>query len=672
VSRALRAPLLLLAACTLIACGDDDDKGVDLGSGDAAMAHDAATDAAPDATTTPPPPAPDVQDAGHDAGGHKDAGETPVDVEEDAGGPRCSARLCKLMNDACHVAHCDDKSGECVLEARPNGTACGSSTSDLCTQPDTCHAGVCRPNDSSEGTPCGDQGVDCHKNDACDGHGKCIDEGLKKAGTACGDQTTDTDCNALDTCDNQGACQHNFAAADAPCGDRDQLCRNDDKCDGQGQCIDGGAWTTGQCPLGEAAGGACLCGAVVAATTCHPSADVCAGTVCVLGNAQDDTPCGDTDPSDPECDAADSCQGGTCSQNNAAPSVACGDHAQHGACDLPDRCDGAGGCSHNYADILTTCGDAPSECEQEPLCDGAGSCQAALPAVAGTACGSATETDCNHADTCNASGDCQMNLAAVDSACGDPSSSECSEPDTCNAAGVCLAHNLPAGTDCGDQGQLCKVDDQCDANGVCADQGMTETCPLSGIVHAGDGVAAGVTIELIGNGATSTTTDENGLFDLTVPLQQPVVLYVHALPGYWGSLQPTVFTADDATRPLDLGPLYGDADVTGIAASVAGSPPVVDPDKGAVLALFNGNSLTGAESVSSSATSAMPIVQREDGGIVYSSTIMNTQFGAMIFFNANVGTTTLTPSTGCTMSPTVGAQLPIFAHTMTTTSIECN
>ena len=131
--------------------------------------------------------------------------------------------------------------------------------------------------------------------------------------------------------------------------------------------------------------------------------------------------------------------------------------------------------------------------------------------------------------------------------------------------------------------KACLIDDACDVHGVCADHGMTATCPLNGIVHAGDGVAAGVTVELIGTGATTTTTDENGIFDLTVPLQQPVLLYVHDLPGYWGFVEPTIFTADDATQPLDLGPLYSDSDVTDIAALVASaSPPVVDPDKGAV------------------------------------------------------------------------------------------
>ena len=70
---------------------------------------------------------------------------------------KCSQRMCKAMSDECHVAHCDDKSGECKLEARPNGTACGNSLADLCTQHDTCQAGVCKANDVAEGTPCGDQ-----------------------------------------------------------------------------------------------------------------------------------------------------------------------------------------------------------------------------------------------------------------------------------------------------------------------------------------------------------------------------------------------------------------------------------------------------------------------------------------------------------------------------------
>jgi hypothetical protein len=663
VKLALYLALGVALGAGLGACGgDDDDDGVSVGRKDSGV--DAGTDAATkDSGVVEPPP----HDAGVDAG-RRDAGKPPPDEEDDAGTPTCSERKCKAMSDACTVAHCDEATHECVVEPRKDGTQCGSDHFDNCTAGDTCKAGKCVSNDAPAGTACGDQDVDCHKDDACDGHGQCVDSGLKKAGSACGDHQS-SECDAPDTCDAHGACQPNFAAVDAPCGDQDALCRNNDSCDGQGSCIDGGAWAPGSCPMGQS-GGNCLCGSA-AVNTCHLSADICVGATCQRGDAPDGTSCGDPTPSDAACDAADSCLHGVCAANHAARGTTCGDQSIDTTCNRPDSCDGEGACSPNYASPLIVCGAAAGTCFAEALCNGAGSCQASQPAPQGTACDSQVEDECNHADTCDGAGSCEDNFEAAGTTCGDQSSAECDAPDSCDGGGACDPHYAPAGTECGDQGVTCHVDDECDSTGTCVDKGLTATCAMSGTLMAGDDPAAGVTIEIVGTGATSTVTDEDGHYELTVPLQQPVLLYVHASDGFWGFIQPNVFT--DATMDNDLS-LLGDEDVAAVGGSVQLVPPqtapVISTDKGFLAATFSGT-LSANDKVTSSAPSANPIVERMDGKVVYSSTIMNTDFGSMYFFDVQVGDTTLTPSNGCQISPSTGNTLPIIAHVITFVSLTC-
>jgi hypothetical protein len=238
--------------CVLGACGSKKHPSSAVSTGGV---DDAATDDAPpirDAgakkpTMMMPPKVQDPPVVAMDAG-TPDAGTPPVVTPEEDAGPACAPHQCKRMADDCNLAACDPVAGVCKLTPRPDGTACGSPVLDNCGTPDTCLAGVCMTHDSPAGTPCGDQSRDCRVNDACDGHGKCIDNGVLPAGTDCGDHA-DSECDKPDKCDDQGVCMKNYAAAEARCGDYMQMCKYDDQCDGLGHCIDQGLiHGTSQCP----------------------------------------------------------------------------------------------------------------------------------------------------------------------------------------------------------------------------------------------------------------------------------------------------------------------------------------------------------------------------------------------------------------------------------------
>jgi len=273
-------------------------------------------------------------------------------------------------------------------------------------------------NDAPAGEPCGDQDVDCHVDDECDGHGVCVDNGLRPPNSVCGEDTNN-DCDDPDTCDALGVCQPNYAPADSLCGDVGISCRYDDRCDGQGTCVDSDVWLVGQCPAGQTSKDGqdyCLCGSN-ARNDCHPGPDVCIAGTCRKGHEQfapdgistDGDPCGDGVPTNAECDNPDQCLNGVCEQNGNPVGTPCGDQVTDTTCDQPDACDGFGSCDARWALDTTVCGAQAGECWLEPRCDGLGSCASAAPAPPATSCGDDTETMCDLADSCDGSGDCQPN-----------------------------------------------------------------------------------------------------------------------------------------------------------------------------------------------------------------------------------------------------------------------
>ncbi len=124
------------------------------------------------------------------------------------------------------------------------------------------------------------------------------------------------------------------------------------------------------------------------------------------------------------------------------------------------------------------CGDpADSDCDHADTCDAAGTCKANLePPLA--PCGSAVDTDCDHADTCDGLGICLENLEPPSTACGDPTDTDCDHADSCNGVGVCL-DNLETNASACSDGLFCTQLEFCTA-GVCGG-GTTIDC--------GDGIA---------------------------------------------------------------------------------------------------------------------------------------------------------------------------------------
>lgn len=278
----------------------------------------------------------------------------------------CSTDSCSECN-SCDVPGLE---GDCSADARRDGLACGDASDTECTDPDTCEAGACLPNDAASGAACGDQGVECLVDDACDGVGGCMDGGPSAAMTACGDDS-DTACTAPDSCDGAGTCEANHAAVAAACGDTGIECLVDDGCDGAGLCADGGF---------EASGAACGDGS---ATECD-GADTCDGAgACELNHAAAEAPCGDQGV---ECRADDACDGtGACEDRGTEPvGAACGDPSSS-MCSESDSCDAAGDCSPNDEPAGTACGDVFGECDATNSCDGEGGC-APNPVPNGTSC----------------------------------------------------------------------------------------------------------------------------------------------------------------------------------------------------------------------------------------------------------------------------------------------
>ncbi|MDH5671753.1 MAG: hypothetical protein OEZ06_06360 [Myxococcales bacterium] len=561
----------------------------------------------------------------------------------------------------------------------------------------------------------------CREGVCDEASGSCVFTNLED-GLACGDPSL-TACSWPDQC-KAGSCEPRHTAAGTLCGDQRRDCHFDDTCDGNGNCVDKGLWTTGTACGDSTNGGICnapdscdaagVCQPNVAPldticgddgepckfpdrcdgkglcidsgvktegsscgpadeppvhAICHPVAYTCdAAGSCLGTTAADGTPCGDT-TTNTECNRPDRCIAGTCSRQLAAVGTACGDSSDS-VCDSADSCDATGKCAPNHADTLTQCASA-GECAYAPLCDGFGSCAAAAPVVAGTACGNSSDTECTEPDTCDGAGSCQENHVTAGIACGDGSDTECSDPDSCDGAGSCAPNHAPEGSACGDTGITCTIDDSCDGSGQCQDNGFTATCAISGVVYLDAVPTSGVNISLYGTGF-STTSTSGGAYSLEVPLLEPVLLHVQAQSGYWGSVEARVFTAADAASSVPLN-LEADATIQGAADLVGTS---IDTALGATFLRFTGSGFEGDEGATLSASSATPIVERFEGGDIFlGTTLMSTEGGYMYIFDVSLGTTSVTPVAGangsCSLAqPAIGGW-PVLAHTITNVAIEC-
>jgi hypothetical protein len=260
------------------------------------------------------------------------------------------------------------------------GFACGDPSDTECSNPDTCDAaGSCLPNHEAAGFACGDQGVECLQDDACDGTGACTDNGFEPNGTACGDPT-DTACDNPDIC-MTGECMANYELAETPCPDG-EFCNGAELCDGAGTCDPGTA-------VDPSDGVGCT------DDSCDEVNDQIVNTPNDANCPNDNLFCNGTEFCDPVND---------CSSTG-------------------DPCPAGEVC--NEADDVC---EAPAECGNGVVdpgedCDGGECCAANCTwATAGTACGDASDTECDNPDSCDGAGTCEPNYEAPGFACGDQGS----------------------------------------------------------------------------------------------------------------------------------------------------------------------------------------------------------------------------------------------------------
>jgi hypothetical protein len=145
---------------------------------------------------------------------------------------------CTDDGNLCTNDQCNGTAATCQHPNKAAGSACGDGSDTPCTDPDTCDgAGTCAANHAANGTACGDQGIECVVDDTCQS-GACQDSGFVTAGTACG-VGDDTDCTNPDTCSGFGQCVANHELNGTACGDQGVDCLVDDACQ-SGACQDGG------------------------------------------------------------------------------------------------------------------------------------------------------------------------------------------------------------------------------------------------------------------------------------------------------------------------------------------------------------------------------------------------------------------------------------------------
>ncbi|MHC5110793.1 MAG: S8 family peptidase [Planctomycetota bacterium] len=128
-------------------------------------------------------------------------------------------------------------------------------------------------------------------------------------------------------------------------------------------------------------------------------------------------------------------------------------------------------------DVLDTLALASPSCIVNGDCDDGNECTQDICTAgvcsnpneaSGTNCSDAG-TACIVQDTCDGNGACTDNgFVATGTACGDASDTECTNPDTCDGSGTCQDNHETAGTTCGDAGNtLCTDPDSCDGSGAC-------------------------------------------------------------------------------------------------------------------------------------------------------------------------------------------------------------
>jgi hypothetical protein len=368
--------------------------------------------------------------------------------------------------DACHEAGtCDPATGACSDPPSPDGKTCDDR--DLCTQVDTCRAGVCVGGDPVACTA-GDQ---CHEPGSCNPWTGFCSDPASDDGKRCDDGDA---CTRVDAC-RSGAC---VGAAPVVCAASDQ-CHVAGTCDPRsGTCSDPPKPPGSPCDDGNACtrvdvcdAGACVgTSPVVCAAkdqchepgTCDPAVGVCSDPPSPDGKA-----CNDRDL----CTLVDTCRAGACVG------------AEPMACTAADQCHEIGRCDPWTGFCSNPASDDGKRCDDGDACTRTDVCRSG-------ACRGADAVVCLAADDCHDAGTC------------DPRTGACSSPPR------------PPGTPC-DDGDPCTTGDSCSGEAGCA--GTAVTCTALDACHdAGtcDRATGACTTPAKANGASCSDQDACTLGDV--------------------------------------------------------------------------------------------------------------------------------------------------------------
>ena len=335
---------------------------------------------------------------------------------------------------------CDPTTGTCS-HTKLDGTPCDADKT-VCTDQDTCQAGVCipgPPKPCTDGSPC--------TTDTCDATSGCVftvNPAACNDGNACTDEACDKGTGGCVTTYNQVACDDGSA-----CSQNDQCAGGVCKAGAGVDCADADACTIDSCDVN---GG---CKHTISTGVCNDGdacsyGETCASGVCAGGQ---NLACDDKNP----C-TADSCDKLT----------GCVHTAQNGGCDDGNACTDSDACAGGTC-VGAASGPCPSD--QNPctndVCDpsiGCISVNNSLPCSDGSVC---TQVDACSQGVC-VGGD-PLNCADD----GNPCTTE-----SCNPVSGCQSVNNAASCDDGD---ACTLNDTC-SGGVCKAglpkdcSGLTNTC----------------------------------------------------------------------------------------------------------------------------------------------------------------------------------------------------
>ena len=385
------------------------------------------------------------------------------------GATACTAGTLKsCLGDACTLASCDPKTGQCVPKPKPTGTAC--SDGDACTDLDACDAaGKCAPGkaktctasvctlgvcDSQTGacaTPPKPDGTLCEDGNSCTSKDNC------SGGVCKGTYTCACKPGELGACDDKNGCTadtcvlsgtvyvcKNAPSVGALCADG-QACTAGDACDANGACVgkliscdDKNACTVDAC---DPATGKCMnkpdVGVKCTDGNACTTGDVCGATGACTGTA---TVCNDGNLcTDDGCDVAlGTCifkhNIAACSDGNACTA---GDVCTTGKCaaGVPKVCNDLNPCSNDGCDVFTGACTVTANavaCSDGNPCTLSDTCMK-LQCIPGKSVNCEDGNPCTD-DPCSLkTGACSHVFNSI--ACSD--GNNCSGPDTCSG-GQCI------------------------------------------------------------------------------------------------------------------------------------------------------------------------------------------------------------------------------------------